>query len=159
MRRSAVNAARDWTPHKDVRALTAKLLKWPDAVALKPPKPRCGRADILQPLPHGACQTRWQVRNRRWPFSLLYCDCECLYMGPCPPPATCFLALSRYRTRGGEIDKFREDFGGGWRLRWPGGQSSTRRRELCNFRIRSGFSLDKRLCLRTLSRLGSTYES
>src|SRR5712664_1088816 len=90
MRRSAVNAARDWTPHKDVQALTAKLLKWPDAVALKPPKPRCGRADILQPLPHGACKTRWQARNRRWRLPRLVCGSEGMYMGPCPPPAMLF---------------------------------------------------------------------
>src|SRR5216683_4126217 len=82
MRRSAVNAARDWTPHKDVRALTAKLLRWPDAVALKPPKPRCGRADILQPLLHGACKTRWQARNRRWRLPRLVCGSEGMYMGP-----------------------------------------------------------------------------
>src|SRR5712692_4188493 len=51
----------------------SQAVEWPDVIPLKPPKPCCGRAGILQQLPHGGHKTNGQARNRRWPLSRLVC--------------------------------------------------------------------------------------
>src|SRR6266404_2900873 len=147
MRRSAVNAARDWTPHKDVRALTAKLLKWPDAVALKPPKPRCGRADILQPLPMEHAKQGGKHETGDGDFHDWFAVPRVCIWGHARLLRCCFLSLPRCRTRGKEIDTFRGSFAGWLTDEVAGRAILDTLCEVCNFLSPSGFTLGKGLCL------------
>src|SRR6266446_6106679 len=151
-----VSAARGLIAHKDAPARIARPRKRPVAQPPKRPIPGCGKASILARPPRGARKIRWQVGTRRWLPSRWACGSESECLGPCPPPAMLLSWFYVDVERGAaKSTGFRRVFGGGWPPSQEAVTIPDTRSEVCNFMIRSGFSLWGRARMKCASRPGA----